>query len=140
MNPKRHSVSVSSRDSQLHPLPIKIPLLPRTAGCHRECFSRRRAANLAVLKLKGWTDAETQAFTTVRGTFPASTTTQQSGQSDAKKATGVKATDAADLEFPAIPQSGTNAAIRTEFKLGIFPPDHHFPPDAPTPTPATSKP
>jgi hypothetical protein len=49
------------------------------------------------------------------GRLPASTTTQQSGQSDAKKATGVKATaaaayehiltiqNAADLEFPGHP-------------------------------------
>jgi hypothetical protein len=104
--------------------------------------------SLPAMKLKGWTDAETATFTTVRGTFPASTTTQQSGQSDAKKATVVKATDAADayehiltiqnaadLEFPATDPA--NAPARAEFKLGIFPPDHHVPPAAPTPTPAT---
>ena len=39
---------------------------------------------------------ETATYTTVRGTFLASTATQQPGQSEAKKATGVKATDAAD--------------------------------------------
>ena len=57
----------------------------------------------------------------------------QTGQSDTQKATGAKATDAADayehiltiqnaadLEFPAIPQSGTNAPERAEFKLGLF--------------------
>jgi hypothetical protein len=69
------------------------------------------------------------------------------------KATGVKATDAAnayehiltiqnaaDLEFPAT--APANAPARAEFKLGIFPPDHHVPPAAPTPTPtpATPKP
>ncbi len=82
--------------------------------------------------------------------LPASTT-QQSGQSDAKKATGVKATDAADayehiltiqnaadLEFPATAQA--NAPARAEFKLGIFPPDHHVPPAAPTPTPTPQTP
>jgi hypothetical protein len=66
-------------------------------------------------------------------------------------ATGVKATDAADayehiltiqnaadLEFPATDPA--NAPARAEFKLGIFPPDHHVPPAAPTPTPATPKP
>ena len=115
--------------------------------------SVQTTANLPALKLKGWTDAETQTFTTVRGTFPASTTTQQSGQSDAKIATGVKATaaaaaaayehiltirNAADLEFPATDPA--NAPARAEFKLGIFPPDHHVPPAAPTPTPATPKP
>jgi hypothetical protein len=85
----------------------------------------------------------------VRGTFPASTKDQQSGQSEAKKATAVKAADAhehiltiqnaADLEFPATDPA--NAPARAEFKLGIFPPDHHVPPAAPTPTPAaTTKP
>jgi hypothetical protein len=73
----------------------------------------------------------------------------QTGQSDAKKATAVKAADAADayehiltiqnaadLEFPATDPA--NAPQRAEFKLGIFPPDHHVPPAAPTPqTPQT---
>ena len=109
-------------------------------------------ANLAALKLRGWTDAETATFTAVRGTFPASTTTQASGQSDAKKATGVKTTDAsdayehlltiqnaADLEFPATDPA--NAPIRAEFRLGIFPPDQHTAPaPAPTPTPTPPTP
>ena len=43
--------------------------------------------------------------------------------------------NAADLEFPATDPA--NAPARAEFKLGIFPPDHHVPPAAPTPTPAT---
>ncbi|HZL78238.1 MAG TPA: hypothetical protein VFC17_05245 [Candidatus Limnocylindrales bacterium] len=106
--------------------------------------SVQTTANLAALKLKGWTDAETTAFTTVRGTFPASTQTQQSGQSDAKKATGVKDADAADLyehiltiqnaadlEFPAI--NPANAAERDEFRLNTFPPDNHAPPAPPAP-------
>ena len=76
----------------------------------------------------------------------ASATSQQSGQSDAKKATGVKAADAADayehiltiqnaadLEFPA--NNPANAPARAKFKLGSFPPDHHVTPAAPTPTP-----
>ena len=115
--------------------------------------SVQTTANLPAMKLKGWTDAETQTFTTVRGTFPASSTAQQSGESDAKKATGVKDADAADayehiltiqnaadLEFPAT--APANAATRAEFRLGLFPPDHHVPPATPTPapTPATTKP
>ncbi len=107
--------------------------------------------NLAAMKLKGWTDAETTAFTTVRGTFPASTQTRQSGQSDAKKATALKDTDAADLyehlltiqnaadlQFPAI--NPANAATRDEFRLNTFPPDNHTPPAppaSPQPTPTT---
>jgi hypothetical protein len=41
--------------------------------------------------------------------------------------------NATDLEFPAIDPA--NAPARAEFKLGIFPPDHHVAPAAPTPTP-----
>ena len=109
-------------------------------------------ANLAALKLKGWTDADTTTFTTTRGKFPASATAQKSGQSDAKKATGAKDIDAAtayehiitiqnaaDLEYPATDTA--NAPVRAEFRLGLFPPDHHVPPAAPTPPPpATPKP
>jgi hypothetical protein len=46
--------------------------------------------------------------------------------------------NAADLEFPATDPA--NAPIRAEFRLGIFPPDHHVAPATPTPTPATPKP
>ncbi|HEX7570344.1 MAG TPA: hypothetical protein VF492_07555 [Verrucomicrobiae bacterium] len=50
--------------------------------------------------------------------------------------------NAADLEFPATDPA--NAPARAEFKLGIFPPDHHVAPAAPTPvpipTPATTPP
>jgi hypothetical protein len=42
--------------------------------------------------------------------------------------------NAADLELPATDPA--NAPARAEFKLGIFPPDHHVPPAASTP-PAT---
>ena len=106
--------------------------------------SAQTAANLPAMRLKGWTDGETTAFTNVRGTFPASTQTQQSGQSDAKKATTVKDADAADLyehiltiqnaadlQFPAI--NPANAAARDEFRLNTFPPDNHAPPAPPTP-------
>jgi hypothetical protein len=106
--------------------------------------------NLPAMKLKGWTDAETTAFTTVRGTFPASTQTQQSGQSDVKKATTLKDADAADLyehiltiqnaadlEFPAI--NPANAAERDEFRLNTFPPDNHTAPAPPTPPQPTPR-
>jgi hypothetical protein len=42
---------------------------------------------------------------------------------------------AAGLEFPATDPA--NAPVRAEFKLGIFPPDHHAPPAAPTPAQTT---
>jgi hypothetical protein len=67
------------------------------------------------------------------------------------KSTGVKTADdadayehiltiqnAADLEFPATDPA--NAPARAEFKLGIFPPDHHVPPATPMPVPATTPP
>ena len=76
---------------------------------------------------------------------------QKSGQSDAKKATVVKTSDAADayehvlivqhagdLEYPATDPA--NAPIRAEFRLGIFPPTHHTPDETPTPTPAPATP
>jgi hypothetical protein len=100
--------------------------------------------NLPALKLKGWTDAETTAFTTARAAFPASTSTQQSSQSDAKKATATKTNDAAEayehiltiqnaasLEFPLTEPA--NAPIRAEFRIGLFPPDHHTGPAVPPP-------
>ncbi len=110
--------------------------------------SVQKTDNLAALKLKGWTDADTQSFIAVRGTFPVSTVTQKSAQSEAKKKTIVKATDASDayervltvqhagdLEFPATDPA--NAPIRAEFRLGIFPPNPHSdtvtPPNPPTP-------
>jgi len=108
-------------------------------------------ANLPALKLKGWTDADTAAFIAVRGTFPASSNVQHSGQSDGMKATTAKATDAAlayehlltiqnaaNLELPAT--NPANAPARAEFRLGIFPPTHHTPPTPPTPAPPTQTP
>ena len=106
--------------------------------------SIQTADNLPAMKLKGWTDAETTALATVRGTFPASTQTQQAGKSDSKKATTLKDSDAADLyehlltiqnaadlEFPAT--DSANAAERDEFRLNTFPPDNHAPPATPAP-------
>ena len=114
--------------------------LPRNRAGNNSAPSRPASAAAVFFR----TDAETTAFTTVRGTFPASTKDQQSGQSDAKKATGVKDADAADLyehiltiqnaadlEFPAI--NPANAAERDEFRLNTFPPDNHAPPAPPSP-------
>ena len=42
--------------------------------------------------------------------------------------------NAAGLEFPATDPANTPASA--EFKMGIFPPDHHVPLATPTPTPA----
>lgn len=107
--------------------------------------------NLAALKLKGWTEADTQKFVAVRGTFPASTVAQKSGQSDSKKAKVVKDSDATDayehvltiqragdLEYPATDPA--NAPIRAEFRLGIFPPTHHTGNETPAPAPAPTTP
>jgi len=107
----------------------------------------QNAVNVPALKLKGWTEADTQNFKTVRDTFPASTQVQQAGQAEAKKATVTQAADAADayehvltiqnagdLEFPAIDPA--NAPIRAEFRLGLFPPTHHMTASTATATPA----
>ena len=109
--------------------------------------SVQSAANLAALKLRGWTDADTQKFVAVRATFPASSVTQKSGQSDAQKATVAKTSDASDayehvltvqhagdLEYPATDPA--NAPIRAEFRLGLFPPYRHTTHDTPAPAPA----
>jgi hypothetical protein len=111
--------------------------------------SVKNAANLAALKLKGWTDAEINAFQTARETFGPAEQYRVKSISGAKDTTTQKNTDAAtlyenvltiqnaaDLEWPAT--DPTNAGVRGEFLLGIFPPDHggnHTPP--PTPPPKT---
>jgi hypothetical protein len=109
------------------------------------------AANLAALKLKGWTDDETNAFQTARAAFGPAEQYRVKSISGAKDTTTQKNADAAtlyenlltiqnaaDLEWPAADPA--NAGVRGEFLLGIFPPDHggnHAPPPAP---PAAPKP
>ena len=108
------------------------------------------AANLAALKLKGWTDAETTAFQTARDGFGPAEQYRVKSISGAKDTTTQKNADAAtlyeniltiqnaaDLEWPAADPA--NAGVRGEFLLGIFPPDHggnHTPPPTPPATPA----
>ncbi len=101
-------------------------------------------SNLAALKLKGWTDAETTAFTTVRQTFGPATATQQTAKSGAKDSTTTKNTDAselyeklltiqnaADLQWPATDPA--NAGVRDEFRLNTFPPSGGSTPPTPAP-------
>jgi hypothetical protein len=104
------------------------------------------AANLAALKLKGWTDDETNAFQTARAAFGPAEQYRVKSISDAKDTTTQKNADAAllyeniltiqnaaGLQWPAADPA--NAGVRGEFLLGIFPPDHggnHAPPPAPT--------
>src|SRR5208282_664376 len=108
------------------------------------------AANLAALKLKGWTDAETTAFQTARNGFGPAEQYRVKSISGAKDTTTQKNADAAtlyeniltiqnaaDLEWPAADPA--NAGVRGEFLLGIFPPDHggnHTPPPPPPSAPA----
>jgi hypothetical protein len=107
--------------------------------------SVNNAANLAVLKIKGWTDAETTAFQTARDGFGPAEQYRVKSISGAKDTTTQKNADAAtlyenvltiqnsaDLQWPAADPA--NAGVRGEFLLGIFPPDHggnHTPPPAP---------
>jgi len=112
--------------------------------------SVNNAANLAALKLKGWTDAETTAFQSARDAFgPAEqyrvksisgaidTTTQKNADAATLYENILTIQNAADLQWPA--SDPANAGVRGEFLLGIFPPDHggnHTPP----PTPPTTTP
>ncbi len=109
------------------------------------------AANLAALKLKGWTDAETTTFQTARDAFgPAEqyrvhsisgakdTTTQKNADAATLYENILTIQNAADLQWPA--SDPANAGVRGEFLLGVFPPDHggnHAPTPAP---PAPTKP
>jgi hypothetical protein len=115
--------------------------------------SVKNAANLAALKLKGWTDAEINAFQTARDAFGPAEQYRVKSISGAKDTTTQKNADAAtlyeniltiqnaaDLQFP--PANPANSGVRDEFLLGIFPPDHggnHTPPPTPPATQTPSK-
>jgi hypothetical protein len=106
--------------------------------------------NLAALKLKGWTDAETTAFTASRQTFGTAAPAQQTAKGGAKDSTTLKNTDAAtfyenlltiqnaaNLQWPATDPA--NAGVRDEFRLNTFPPASTATADAPAATPAPVK-
>jgi hypothetical protein len=109
--------------------------------------SVKKADNLAALKAKGWTDAETAAFDAAIAELAGTDTTQEKGKGDAKDATGARnrnANDlydrlqtiqnAADLHGPA--NVAANAGVRDEFRLNTFPPrtgGNHKKPEPPTP-------
>jgi hypothetical protein len=115
--------------------------------------SLKTAANLAAFKLKGWTDAETNAFQAARGNFGPAEQYRVQSIGGAKDTTAQKNADAAalyeniltiqnsaDLEWPATVTA--NAGVRGEFLLGVFPPDHggnHAQPTPPAPQTATAK-
>ena len=112
--------------------------------------SVQNADNLSALKLKGWTDAETQAFATARKNFGAGDETKEKAKGGGKDSTTLKNTDAADLYDALLtiqnaadlqfPEDGpANADVRDEFQINTFPPaggNNHQPP-APAPAPAT---
>jgi hypothetical protein len=114
--------------------------------------SVKNAANLAVFKLKGWTDADTAVFQTARDAFGPAEQVRTQSIGGAKDMTTTKNADAAtlyqdlltiqnaaDLQFPA--SDPMNAGVRGEFLLGIFPPDHggnSTPAPTPAPAPAPS--
>ncbi len=88
--------------------------------------SVQNAANLAALKLRGWTDADTTAFVAARQGLGTVNVSQQTGKSGAKDSTTVKNSDAAglydrlltiqnaaDLQWPA--NDPANAGIRNQF-------------------------
>lgn len=108
--------------------------------------------NLAALKTKGWTVNDSKAFETARAAFGTPEEEQEKLKAKAKASTGTKNEDAvkvyerlltiqnaANLQYPAT--SVANAEVRAEFRLGIFPPEHHHSPeDHPTPTPTPPNP
>lgn len=110
--------------------------------------SVQNAANLPVLKLKGWTDAETAAFVAARANFGTFEQVQQVAQGGAKVSTTTKNADAADLYERLLtiqnaanlqwPESDpANAGIRDQFRLNTFPPaGGGGPATPPTPPPA----
>jgi hypothetical protein len=105
--------------------------------------------NLPALQLKGWTDAETQAFVAARKSFGAGDETKEKAKGGGKESTTLKNTDAADLydalltvqnaadlQFPEdVP---ANTGVRDEFQLNTFPPaggsSSDTPPTPPAPT------
>jgi hypothetical protein len=103
------------------------------------------------LQLKGWTAAETTAFTTARATFGTMNVTQQAGKGGAKVSTSTKNADAADLyerlltiqnaadlQWPA--SDPANTGIRDQFRLNTFQPANDNGAAAPpTPPPAAPK-
>jgi len=104
------------------------------------------ANNLPALKLKGWTDAETTAFTATRKTFGKGVETKREAQGQGKDATTLKNTDAADLlaallaiqnaaDLEFAEDDPAHAGVRDEFCLNTFPPDNHAPPATPPPMP-----
>lgn len=108
--------------------------------------SLTNAANLPVMKAKGWTDAETGKIQTAREAFGPAETYRVQSISGTKSQTITKDADAsalyeniltiqnaADLEYPA--DDPANAGVRGEFLLHIFPPDHGGNSN-PTPPPA----
>jgi len=110
-------------------------------------------ANLAALKLKGWTDAETATIQTARDAFGPAEQYRVKSISGAKGTTIQKNADAttlyeniltiqnaADLQYPATDPA--NISVRDEFLLNIFPPDHggNSTPTPPTPPVTATEP
>ena len=103
--------------------------------------------NLPALKLKGWTDADTTAFSTLRDQFDTDEPVKVQAQGGGKDSTIAKNSDAtdlyealqtvqnaADLQFPA--EDLANTGVRDEFLLNTFPPSGgSSTPPAPTPPP-----
>jgi hypothetical protein len=113
--------------------------------------SLQTAANLPVLLLKGWTAADTTAFTATRASFTTGDVSQQAAKGGAKVSTSTKNTDAsdlyerlltiqnaADLQWPV--SNPANAGIRDQFRLNTFPPASTAPAATPAATPATPHP
>jgi hypothetical protein len=114
--------------------------------------SVQTSANLAALKLKGWTDADTAALVAARQPFGPAQATREAAKGGAKDSTGRKNAEAADLyerlltiqnaadlAWPAT--DAAHAGVRDEFRLHTFPPaSGGASPTPPPPAPSPAKP
>lgn len=113
----------------------------------------QNADNLPLLKARGWSNAETTAFQSARAAFGPAEQYRVKSIGAAKGTTAQKNADAAtlyeslltmqnaaDMQWPA--SNPANVAVRSQFRLGVFPPDHGGTgptkpaPPAPAPEPA----
>jgi hypothetical protein len=94
-----------------------------------------KTENIPALKKQGWIKADTDAFVKVIDDLTATDTTQETSKTFGPAATDARNTDAnqlydlvigfqnaGNLQYPA--SDPANAPVRTEFRLGLFPPQN----------------
>ena len=131
--------------------PMDLPSVRTRAGII--IASLQKPANQPALKLKGWLEADTEAFSELHQDLGGTDETQESSKGTAQGATSLVQTDAlalndqvmamqnaADLQYPA--ENPANIENRVKFRIGTFPPksggsdDEEPTPPTPPPPPA----